>query len=130
MRNLKSQLCQFAVMLAIFAVAFGNLVPLAMAADQPLTAKADSVTIMPDVNGNTYVRIIITEKRSLNGVSYDKSIPVMFFGKPPRFVFKCYVEDKMLVDKAKGIKEGDTFKAIVTPREYQGRESYTALSLL
>ena len=117
MRNFKSQLCQFAVMLAIFAVAFGNLVPLAMAADQPLTAKADSVTIMPDVNGNTYVRIIITEKRSLNGVSYDKSIPVMFFGKK-------------LVDKAKGIKEGDTFKAIVTPREYQGRESYTALSLL
>lgn len=117
MRNLKGQLKQLAVLLALMALCFGNVMSLALAEDLQINAVADSVTVSKDINGREYVRIIVTEKRSLNGVSYEKSIPVMFFGE-------------QLANKAKAIKAGQKFSAIVTPRDFRGRESYTAMSLL
>lgn len=114
MKNLRHQLKMTAVLVVIMAVMFGNILPLAWSQDLQITAIADSVTVAQGKNGE-YVRVIITEKRSLNGVSYEKSLPVMFF--------------QDLAVKAKTLKAGSKFSAIVTPREFRGIESYTALSL-
>lgn len=83
----------------------------AMAADKVLNVKIQSMTEAVDRNGHDYVRFIVGETRTLQGVSYDAGVPVMAFGPN--------------VEQAKTLKEGDTLKAIVTPREFQGRQSYT-----
>ena len=87
----------------------------ANAADKLIDTTVDSVTIATDKNGNEYVRMIVTEDRSLNGVAYKRSLPVMAFGDT--------------VSEAKSLKAGDQLKAVVSVREFQGRESYTILGL-
>lgn len=88
----------------------------AIAGDMILEAKIDSATESIDKNGNTYVRFIVTEQRTLQGVTYPVGVPVMAFGS--------------VVEKAQTLKEGDTLKAIVKKREWQSRESYTILAFL
>jgi len=84
------------------------------AADQLLDTKIDSASVQIDKNGNEYVRFIITETRTLNGISYDRSLPVMAFGAT--------------VSDAKAYKAGDQLKAIVSYRKLtDGRESYNVL---
>jgi hypothetical protein len=87
----------------------------ATAAEKAITAKADQVTVAKDKNGHEYVRVTITEQRELSGMKYTTGVPVMFFGA--------------LVEKAKTLKAGNSFTAIVQPKDYQGRTSYTGIAL-
>ncbi len=87
------------------------LVPFAVAAPQVVTGEATDVGVFLDKNGQTYIRIIIQEARSLDGVEYSLGVPAMAFGSA--------------VEAAKLVKVGDTVKMIASPREYQGRTSYT-----
>ena len=89
---------------------------LSYAADKILDTTIDSATTALDKNGNEYVRLIITEPRTLNGVQYQKSLPVMAFSPN--------------VDAAKAYSAGDSVKAVVTPRDYQGSQSYTVVSFI
>lgn len=64
-------------------------------------------------DGNEFVRLMITEKRTLNGMEYDAQVPVMAF------------TSNGTAQQAKSMKKGDTLKAIVQIRQYQGDASYT-----
>jgi len=106
--------------LALFALALAcvfafTAIP-ATAADKIITAKIQSVTQATDRNGNPYVRVIVGEKRTLQGVSYEAGIPAMCFGP--------------VAGDAKLLKAGDMLKAVVAEREFNGRSSYTVLSIL
>lgn len=87
------------------------LIPFATAAPEIVTGKATSVGTFLDTNGQTYVRIIIQETRSLDGIEYSLEVPAMAFGNA--------------AEAAKLVKAGDTVKMIASAREFQGRSSYT-----
>lgn len=89
---------------------------LAQAADTIVTGKIETVTVATDKNGNEYVRIIIPEKRSLNGIEYEAGVAIMAFSE--------------LANQAKALKPGDQLKAICASRDYQGRKSYTVLAFV
>jgi len=92
------------------------LVPFATAAPQIITGKATNVGTFLDTNGQTYVRIIIQETRSLEGIEYSLEVPAMAFGNA--------------AEAAKLVKVGETIKMIASAREYQGRSSYTIHKIL
>ena len=93
------------------------LIPIfVQAAEIVVDAKIDSATIAIDKNGNEYVRFIINETRSIQGVSYEVGVAVMAFSGT--------------VKAAKNLKDGDNLKAICSIREWQGRKSYTILKLI
>jgi hypothetical protein len=92
-------------------------IAVASAGDLKLSTKIDSTTIAIDKNGAEYVRFIITEPRTLSGVEYEKSLPVMAFGKQ--------------VPAAKAMLAGDPLNAICNYRKMaDGRESYTIISFI
>ena len=88
----------------------------ALAADKILNDKIQSATTAIDKNGNQYVRLIVAEKRKLQGTEYTVGVPVMAFGN--------------MVTKAKALKAGDKIKAVVASRTYQGNVSYTVRAFL
>ena len=88
----------------------------AVAEDMILKTKITSATESVDKNGNSYMRFIVDEQRTLQGVQYTVGVPVMAFATT--------------YEKAKDLKAGDTLNAIVKKREWQSRESYTILSFL
>ena len=94
---------------------FATIIP-AMALDSMVTAPISKVDTMIDKNGNEYVRIVITEDRSLNGVAYQAEALIMAFGSQ--------------VGLAKTLTPGTTFTGICSSREYQGNLSYTVLKII
>lgn len=103
-------------MLLILTVVFCMLSSLAIAGDIMLDATVESTVIGFDKNGDQYVRIIIQEERTLQGISYEVGVPVMAFREN--------------LEPAKKLGEGDILKAIVQAREFQGRMSYTILKIV
>jgi hypothetical protein len=84
-------------------------------AEQPLTFKPESVTVLKDKNGNEYVRMLVSEKKTQSGVSYSQSTTINAY--------------RDLVPAASKIKPGQEVTAIVEKREYQGRTYFTLLGL-
>ena len=105
-----------AMLALILFVALTISVPMAEAKDMRLDATVDSVTVAQDKNGNEYVRVIIVEKRDLDGIEYSAGTPVMFFQEN--------------VADGKALSTGDTFSAIVDKREYRGSPSYTVRTII
>ena len=89
---------------------------LAFAGDVLLNTTVQSTVVGFDKNGEQYVRLIIQEQRTLQGISYEVGVPVMAF------------RENLQMAKAK--KKGDTLKAIVQSREFQGRKSYTIVKII
>ena len=54
------------------------------AEDVKLEGKISAVQVSQDKNGKEYVRALLPEKRQLNGISYDTTVAVMFFGDTDR----------------------------------------------
>jgi len=88
----------------------------ALAKDIVLEAKVESVTLGITSAGDAYARIIVTEERTLQGTKYTAGVPVMAF--------------RDLANDARKYGEGDKLKAIVSPREYQGKASYLVRKFL
>ena len=84
--------------------------------DVLLNAKVQDVAIAMDKNGKQYVRVIVNEQRTLQGISYEVGVPVMAFG--------------IHVEEAKGLKKGQTLKAICERHEAKGKVSYTILKIV
>jgi len=103
----------FALILALSLIALA--VP-AFAKDVMLQAPITRTDVVLDKNGNEYVRLIVTETRTLDGVKYEAEIPVMAFGSQ--------------VAPAKSLKAGDKFKGICSSRVFEDRASYTILKVL
>lgn len=92
------------------------VVPMAMAAESLIELQITDKVVAPDRNGNEYVRLIVGETRTIQGVEYQIGVPAMAFGSH--------------VEQAKALNIGDTLKAIVNSRVFNGRESYTILKIL
>lgn len=105
----------FALVALCFVCSLAFVAP-AIAVDKILTAKIDSVVQAKDKNGSPYTRVIVLEKKSLQGVEYESGVPAMAFGS--------------VAPKAAALKAGGTLKAVVSEREFNGRSSYTILSIL
>ena len=117
MRNIRFGRC-FTIAIAIFTIIMcGVMAHPALAEDQILTAKVQSIENKLDKNGNQYCRIFIEEQKSISGIEYKTSTAVMGFGAS-------------LVEQMKNIKKGDTIKAVVASNEYKGRTSYNVLALI
>jgi hypothetical protein len=87
---------------------------LTFAQDRTLEGKLCNVTVAKDKNGNEYVRLVVPEQRTLNGVKYEADAFVMAFGNQ--------------VVKAKSLKAGDKVSMIVNTRENKGCESTTVVA--
>lgn len=100
----------FALMLAVM------FAPQAFAKDVILDTEIQTVTVALDKNGNEYARLIITEPRTLQGVAYTVTVPVMCFGE--------------MVAQAKDFQSGDQLKAIAQTNEYKGRTNYNIIAFI
>jgi hypothetical protein len=101
------------VMMIVFVLVFA--LP-AFATDVMLEKKIERSILKKDKNGNPYAMLIVQDKATLKGISYEKGVPVMAFGD----AFK----------KAKTLKKGDQLKAICQKRDYRGSTSYTVLQFV
>jgi len=108
----KNLVIVFAMVMALFCGMTIN----ALAADKIISAQISQATTAIDKNGNEYVRFIVPEERSLQGVKYTQGVPVMIFGES--------------VAKAKTFKVGDSFRAIVSTKEYKGNLSYRLIAFI
>jgi len=104
------------VMAVVMAFCLTLVVGAANAADKIISTTIDQSVTAIDKNGAEYVRLIINEDRTLQGVKYQMGVPVMAFGS--------------LVEKAKAFQPGDTLKAIVSSKEYKGNTSYSVIAFL
>ena len=86
------------------------------AEDVKLDGKISAVQVSQDKNGREYVRVLIPEKKSISGVSYETTTAVMFFGDH--------------VAAGKVLKIGDTLSCIANKRDYKGSASYTVLAMI
>jgi len=106
----------FVLIILIAAISLSIFVQTSMAADILLDTQIKKMTIAADKNGNDYVRFIIEEQKSLNGIQYTPETVVMCFGG--------------IVNAAKKYSEGGSLKAIVATNEYKGRVNYNVLAFI
>lgn len=106
---------KIAVIGLVLAVMF-FVVPMAMAAEAMISLEVTDKVVALDKNGNEYVRLIVGETKKIQGVEYSVGTAAMAFGQT--------------VEAAKVLEIGDTLKAIVNSRVYNGRSSYTILKIL
>ena len=104
------------VAVAVLVTCFLVIPMMAMAAEQVINLPITGKVVAPDKNGNEYVRLIVGETKSLQGVEYSIGTAAMCFGQ--------------VVPQAKSLEVGDSLKAIVQKRTFNGRESYTVLKIL
>lgn len=102
--------------LGIIAMLTLCLASVAMAEDIVLEAEVQSVSSLTTKNGAPYVRIIVVETKTLAGANYTVGTPVMAF--------------RDMASKAEKYSAGDILKAIVSPREFQGKSSYLLRAVL
>jgi cell division protein FtsL len=102
-----------AVFIVMSIVTVSNTV---QAAEVLIDTEIQQMTVEKDKNGEEYIRFIIQEDRSLNGIAYTADVVTMAFGSA--------------VEKAKTLKEGDTLRAIASTNEYQGRLNYSILQII
>ncbi len=88
----------------------------AFAEDVLLTAKIQNVTLARSKNQKQYVRVIVNEERTLQGIAYEAGVAVFAFGNQ--------------VEKAKTLKSGQTLKAICQRRKNKDTVSYIILKIL
>ena len=102
----------------VFVVLFSLLAftGVGLAEDIVLNAPIERVLTKKDKNGATYVRVLIQDKRELNGVTYDKTTSAMAFGDQ--------------VGPAAKLKKGDTLNVIASRSDYRGGTSYQILKFL
>ena len=92
-------------------------VGLAMAEDVKVgPVVVQSIGEYTDKNGDRYMRAIVSETRSLNGVTYQAGVPVMTFGDSK--------------NQLAGISAGDQISFIADKRLYNGSNSYTLRAVI
>lgn len=82
-------------------------------AEEAITFKPSSVSVLKDRNGQEYVRMIWGQTKELNGVQYSTGSTVNAYGD--------------MVSQAKQFKPGQEVTAVVQKREYNGTTYYTVL---
>lgn len=104
-------------LVAIVAMAIVSVSVSAMAKDVLLKGdKIVSISTQNDKNGNEYTRIFIKQDRSLNGVAYHVSVPIMAFGETAAL--------------AQNLEVGSEIHAICKEGSYKGSKSYQLLAII
>jgi hypothetical protein len=96
-------------------VAFALFTVNAIAAEQVMTVKPDSVSVLKTKTGESYVRILVSEQKEASGIKFSQAT-----------TFNAYRD---LVGPASKIKPGTEVTMVVEKREYQGRTYYTILGI-
>lgn len=104
------------IMCFIVAMAFSVAVTSVHAKEFMLNSEISGITKAVDKNGAEYIRVIIDQKRQLNGVEYTVSLPAMAFGA--------------VAAELEGYSAGDTLKAVCQTRMFNGRESFTIIKVV
>ena len=97
-----------------FALILGSI-PV-QAGDVILSSTIASVTPGVTSDGRDYVRAIINTATSLDGIEYERQVPLMFFGD--------------LAAQAREFVAGQEIKVVAGSREYQGRPSFVAYKIV
>lgn len=84
-------------------------------AEQVVTITPDSVTVLKTKAGEDYVRMLVSEKKTANGITFAQST-----------TYNAYREN---VPAASKCKPGTPITAVVEKREYQGRSYFTILGI-
>jgi len=99
--------------IAIIAAAFTTQ---AWAKDKLIETEVQKVYFKTDKNGDEYARLIVSEKRKLNGIEYPASVLLMAFSDT--------------VSLVENISAGDKIKAIVSESTYQGNKNYRLVHVI
>lgn len=87
-----------------------------MATDIIVEKKIKQIVFKKDKNGADYARVIVSQTKTLDGVTYDKDTSMMGFGDTTK--------------ELKGYKKGQMLKAVVTENQFRGGISYNILKVL
>lgn len=98
----------------VLALFLATITSLSIAEDQVFTGKAERVTAKATKAGDTYSIVFIKESRELDGIKYDVDVPMYAFGSAS--------------ERAKNLKPGDQFKAVVSKSERGGNTRYNILA--
>lgn len=107
---MKKVFCTLLLVAMLFCASF------AVAQDIVMEKEIQNITFKKDKNGQDFARIIVTEPRTLNGVTYQKDVVIMAFGSAAA--------------PLKAYRKGQTVKAVVSVGEYRGQPSYTILQVV
>ena len=99
-----------------FAIISLTLLGMAHAEDTVLSVPIKSVIEKIDKNGQPYKRLIVSITASLNGIKYNRSVPLMVFSD--------------MLDQVAEVKAGDQIKCIASVNDYKGRVSYTLQAII
>jgi len=104
--------------LIVLAVVLSFIIslPALYAGEKVIDLKITDIVSKMDKRGHEYTRAIVEEAKELQGVKYTIGVPVMGFGAQN--------------EELKTYRSGQNLKAVVSSREYQGRESYTLISCI
>jgi len=86
------------------------------AKDKIITTEIQKVYHKQDKNGEPYTRLVISEKRQLNGIEYPASVLLMAFSD--------------VSDQVANLSAGDKLKAIVSESQYNGSVNYRLVHVL
>jgi len=100
----------------IIAITFS--VSSAYAKDVALEKEIAQMSVKLDKNGDEFVTFRFKEPRTLNGISYNITVPAT-----------CFASSGM-IDQAKQLSEGDMLKVIAKEGEYRGNKSYVILAFI
>ena len=89
----------------------------AAAQDVVLEKTIQNIMFKKSKAGNEFARVMINEKATLNGISYNKQVG-------------CVAFDGEIVKKLKSYRKGQVMKAIASEGEYKGSKSYVILEVV
>jgi len=89
---------------------------IAFSAEEIITGTVESVVQAQDKNGAEYTRALVSFDRNLNGTEYSVILPVMGFGSQAEPLAK--------------LENGQIITAVAQNRIFNGRESYTVITLI
>ena len=113
---MKTNIRNIGILVAVMLIVSFMWISTPMAAESMLTGSIESSTTAISKAQKEYVRLIINTDKQLNGVKYQTQSVVMAF-------------EPEIVAKAKSYKKGDSFSAVCSSKEYNGRTSYQILKL-
>ena len=104
-------------LMIVVAMVFSLMLILpAFSAERVVDLPITQVSTQLDRNGAEYTRLIVNEAKQIQGVSYTVGVPAMAFGETNAV--------------AKDLQVGDSLKAIVSDRSFNGRSSLTIIKFI
>jgi hypothetical protein len=102
-------------LIVIATIAILSFTTTAIAADEIITSKIYRIDKKTDKDGKEYIRAVVKEPRTLNGIRYEASVLLMAFDTQ---------------DQLADVSVGDELKMVVSSTTYNGRKNYTLIQVI